>query len=298
MDDAPEGASQAWRDAIDRGRPAHADETPAPGRRRSLQPEDWVRVDELEDEATDAVARGRGADGGTAAGERSGIARPRRRARAVDVPDGDDESDASVREELLKAVGPVRVARYEQRIKDATRAFDAERFADAARILRKLAEDAPGSAAVRELNGLTLYRLGRWRPAIRELEAFRTLSGSTEQHPVLADCYRAVHQHEMVGELWEELRSASPSAALVTEGRIVYAGSQADRNDVRAAVQTLEHGFTLPKRPLVHHLRRAYALADAYERAGDVVRARELFGRVAVHDRRFADAASRSRALH
>jgi hypothetical protein len=47
----------------------------------------------------------------------------------------------------------------------------------------------------------------------------------------------------------------------------------------------------------VHHLRRAYALADAYERAGDVVRARELFERIAAHDRDFADVVRRSRAL-
>ena len=41
----------------------------------------------------------------------------------------------------------------------------------------------------------------------------------------------------------------------------------------------------MPKRPMTHHLRRAYALADAYERAGEVVRARELFVRVATTTR-------------
>jgi tetratricopeptide (TPR) repeat protein len=150
---------------------------------------------------------------------------------------------------------------------------------------------------VRELNGLTLYRLGRWRLAIRELEAFHMLTSSTEQHPVLADSYRAVNQHERVEELWEELRAASPSAELVTEGRIVFAGSQADRGDVRGAIRTLEHGFTLPKKPHVHHLRRAYALGDAYERAGDVVHARELFEAVARFDRDFADVVRRARSL-
>jgi tetratricopeptide (TPR) repeat protein len=289
-DEGGGGASQAWRAAMDERRAAEVADQGPPPRRRELQPEDWVRVDDIEDEATHAVERGRRA-GGEPTGR--GVRRP------IEPEDTDEaDGDGSARDELLKAVGPTRVARYEQRLKDASRAFDAERFGDAARILRKLAEDAPGSATVRELNGLTLYRLGRWRPAIRELEAFRSIAGSTEQHPVLADCYRAVNQHDMVAELWEELRAASPGAALVTEGRIVYAGSQADRGDVPGAVQTLEQGFTMPKRPLVHHLRRAYALADAYERAGDVVRARELFGRVAVHDRRFADAAQRARALN
>jgi tetratricopeptide (TPR) repeat protein len=273
---------------MDERRASEVEAASPPPRYRSLQPEEWVRVDELEDEAAHAVERGRRSSG-----------EPH---RARPVPEGDDRGEhggeGSVRDELLRAVGPTRVARYEQRLKDASRAFDAERFGDAVRILRKLSDDAPGSAAVRELHGLTLYRLGRWRPAIRELEAFRSISGSTEQHPVLADSYRAVHQHEMVNELWDELREASPNAALVTEGRIVMAGSQADRGDVAGAIQTLERGFNLPKRPKEHHLRRAYALADAYERAGDVVRARELFGRVATYDRRFADAATRARALH
>jgi tetratricopeptide (TPR) repeat protein len=284
MDEGGSGASVAWRDAMARDREV---EENTPARRQNFQPDEWERVDDdLEHEANDAVTRGRTPTG------------------VVDriVEDGDDElaetaERAQVRAELLKAVGATRVDRYEQRLKDASRAYKAERYQDALRILRKLADDAPSAAAVRELHGLTLYRLGRWRAAIRELEAFRTLTDSTEQHPVLADSYRAVHQHDMVRDLWDELRAASPGAALVTEGRIVMAGSQADAGDVSGAVRTLEQGFTFPKKPMEHHLRRAYALADAYERAGDVVRARDLFARIADHDRDFADVVRRSRAL-
>ncbi len=209
----------------------------------------------------------------------------------------DDTIEGSVRAELARAVGTAKVERYEQRLKDASRAFEAERFADALRMVKKLADDAPTAAAVRELYGLTLYRMGRWRNAAKELEAFRQLSTSTEQHPVLADCYRALGQHAKVIELWDELKSASPSAELVTEGRIVAAGSLADQRDVRGAIALLEQGFTFPKRPREHHLRRAYALADCYERAGDVVHARELFGKVAAVDPWFADAQARTRAL-
>jgi hypothetical protein len=284
------GASDAWRAAMARDREPEEQGGRPGDRRPSLQPDDWVRVDEIEDEATDAVARGR---------------RPARHAPARDRDAGSpvtgvDESEVvkgSVREELLRAVGSTRVARYEQRLKDATRAFNAERYADALRILRKLAEDAPSAAAVRELHGLTLYRLGRWRPAIRELEAFRTLTSSTEQHPVLADCYRAIRQYDQVEALWDELRQESPSAELVTEGRIVLAGAKADQGDVAGALHTLEQGFSFPKRPKEHQLRRAYALADAFERSGDVVRARELFERVASHDREFADVVRRAHAL-
>jgi tetratricopeptide (TPR) repeat protein len=245
----------------------------------------WVRVDDdIEEEATGAVARGRSR---TARGP----------ARRSSRPESQDVDEDSWQADIVKAVGGNRATRFTQRMKDASRAYDAERYGDASRMLRQLAEQAPGAAAVRELYGLTLYRMQRWRPAVRELEAFQTLSQSTEQHPVLADCFRALRQYDKVDELWAELRASSPSAELVTEGRIVYAGSLIDRGDVRGAVTTLEQGFSFPKRAQVHHLRRAYALADAYERAGEVVRARELFQRIAAEDREFADVVNRVRSL-
>jgi tetratricopeptide (TPR) repeat protein len=206
-------------------------------------------------------------------------------------------TDEDVRAELERAVGGARARRAGQRLREAGQAFDAERFADGARLLKPLATQAPGVASIRELYGLTLYRLGRWKAAIAELEAFRRLTGSTEQHPVLADCYRALRRWDEVEALWEELREASPSAPLVTEGRIVAAGAVADRGDLAGAVRLLGAGFRFPRRPQVHHLRRAYALADLEERVGDLPRARELFGRVAAVDPDFADVGRRLRAL-
>ena len=101
----------------------------------------------------------------------------------------------------------------------AGRAFQAERFADARTLLRPVVKEAPSLPEGRELMGLTLYRLGRWREAIDQLELFRELTDSTEQHPVLADCYRALGRLDDVEFLWEELGEASPSSEIVTEGR-------------------------------------------------------------------------------
>jgi tetratricopeptide (TPR) repeat protein len=277
IDEGGSGASATWRQVMDQARaeggegrdPRHLDE--------------WVRVDPVRDEASSAVARGRST----------------RRAQPAGGDDATEREELAeeIRRELATSVGSTRAPRLEQRLGDASRAFQAERYTDSARILRKLTEEAPGVAAARELYGLTLYRQGKWRPAIKQLEAFRLLTGSTEQHPVLADCYRAVGQDATVEELWDELRQVSPSAELVVEGRIVVAGMRADRGDLPGAIRLLEDGWRLPGRPQEHHLRRGYALADLYERAGDVARARQLFERLERVAPDFADVRQRRRAL-
>ena len=50
--------------------------------------------------------------------------------------------------------------------------------------------------------------------------------------------------------------------------------------------------------PHERHVRQWYMLADLYERAGDVPRARELFGRVVAADPELSDAAERLAGLH
>jgi tetratricopeptide (TPR) repeat protein len=238
--------------------------------------DEWVRVDEgVRGEAQRAVGR----------------ARPKDRAPA---PELDTDSAEG---ELRVALGPARAARAQKRLRDAARSFARGYDDEARRILKPLAKEAPGASAIRELYGLTLYRLGHYADAVVELEAFRQLTGATEQHPVLADSYRALGRHDEVQRLWEELRSASPSAELVTEGRIVMAGSLGDRGRMQDAIRVLSDRWRMPKRPQEHHLRRAYALADLYERAGDVPRAREMFRRVHAADARFGDVAKRVRAL-
>ena len=131
--------------------------------------------------------RGRGPGRGRGAVGRGRSARRERR-RAP----GPDDADARPTRPSGKAVSARSLEKAEQRLRDASRAFKRERFEEARKILRPLADAAPTAESVRELLGLTYYRLGRWKAAAAELEAFRDLSGSTEQHPVLADCYRAL----------------------------------------------------------------------------------------------------------
>jgi tetratricopeptide (TPR) repeat protein len=199
--------------------------------------------------------------------------------------------------ELVGVAGDRRAPKLEQQLMEAAHAYERERYQDAARMLRRLADVAPGSAAVRELHGLALYRVSRYAAAARELEAYRALSGEVDQHPVLADCYRAMRRWKKADELWTELRETSPSADLVAEGRLVAAGAKADRGDLRAAIALLEGGKPPKGKPKDRHVRTWYALADLYERAGEVPKALALFRRVVAVDAGFADAAERAASL-
>jgi len=199
--------------------------------------------------------------------------------------------------ELREAVAGERADRLVRRLANGVRAFEQDHFDEARRLLAPVATEAPTAASVRELLGLTYYRLGRWRQAVRELEAYAELSGSTSSAPALADAHRALGHHDRVWALWEEVRTASEDPAVVTEGRIVAAGSMADQGRLTDAIALLEKGRLSDKHPEDHHLRLWYALADLYERAGEVPRARDLFERVARHDPGLVDVVDRRRAL-
>lgn len=238
------------------------------------EPERWERVLDS-GESGSRPDRGRG--------------RTRRRASS---------SVRAIEEEIREAVGPRAAPAAASRFAEAAEAFDAGRWTDTWKAIRPLADEAPASPSVRELAGLSLYRLGRWKAAAGHLEAYRGVSGSTERNPVLADCYRALRRYRKVQELWDELRRASPSAELVVEGRIVAAGALADQERLADAIELMEGGPLRPRgSPASHHLRLWYALADLYERSGDTARARDLFARVTASDPDLADAAERLAAL-
>ena len=142
-----------------------------------------------------------------------------------------------------------------------------------------------------ELLGLSYYRQGKWREAIRELERFEELTGTVEQHPVLADCFRARGDYARVAALWIELGEGSPSAELVEEGAL------ADQGKVKDAIRMLETAPKAPKKLKIHHLRRWYALADLYERGGDLKRAKRLFTEIEAQSPGFGDVAQPVRVV-
>ena len=80
---------------------------------------------------------------------------------------------------------------------------------------------------------------------------------------------------------------------------MVAAGMLGDDGDLDGAISLLASGGAgrALRNPSPRHLRQWYALADLYERAGDLPRARELFMRVTRVDPDAYDASERLAAL-
>ena len=276
LGDAPKGsAAAAFRDAADK-----AEKDRAKKRARPSPSDEWVDEGPVRNEAAAAVRRG---------GKRVPPP-PSRRRPPKPVPE-------PVAAEIDRSAGPAWSGRVKDRLSEAVRAYEAERYQDAKRILQGLIERAPTSVAVRELLGLTYYRMGKWRDAIRELGAVELVSGSVDHHPVIADCHRALGHLDEVERLWDDLRRTGAGADVVVEGRIVYAGALADKGRLEDALRILEQGPVDVRKPHEYHLRLWYALAALLERAGNLPRARALFERVADAAPGYADVEDRLESL-
>jgi len=206
-------------------------------------------------------------------------------------------SNQDVNAKLRKILGSAEGQKAYKRLREADAFFQQDQFPEAKRKLTPLIKKAGKVSEIQELYGLICYRLNDYVNAAFSLEQFRSLAQSTERHPILMDCYRSENRWEDVKYLWGELADVSPGAATVAEGKIVYANSYADQGNYPKAINILEKGWRAPQRPQEHHLRKAYALADLYDRAGMSVKARELFGWINASSQNYLDASDRYKEL-
>ena len=269
------------------------------GASRPKAPAAWTRDDGApewqDDDATTSRGRSRSRRGTTATTAAS-------TAEAIAVLSGRSTLPPEIATEIRHAAD-IATARHKEHLVDraesAYGAYERGRFQDALRAIKPVADEAPSVAAVRELAGLAAYRCGRWRSAAGHLEAFGRLSDSAEHLPVLMDCQRALHKPKKVAALWAELRQSSPDPDVLAEGRIVAAASLADAGDLNGAIAMLSTAGASKalRNPSERHVRQWYLLADLYERAGDVPKAREYFERVFRSDPEAYDVAERLRGL-
>jgi tetratricopeptide (TPR) repeat protein len=174
---------------------------------------------------------------------------------------------------------------------DAGRAIDAERAASQAKAL------APRSGAVREVLGLALYRRGRFREALRELQAYRRLSGRVDQNHLIADAHRALGAPAKAVDAVREAMEARLPAEVRAEGVVVAGAALADMGRYEEALTLLRRFDRGDQVARPYDLRVWYVLADVLERAGRKRDAERVFRRILRHDPGAFDAADRAARL-
>ena len=158
----------------------------------------------------------------------------------------------------------------------AAKSFAAGRHGKALRDAEQAKELSPRDATIRELIGLSAYRLGRWEQALRELKTFRRLTGDTTHMPVEMDVLRALERPKDVEATWAGLQRIGGDKATRDEAKVVYGSFLLDRGEDRRAWQV-----SGPKRmgadPPESELRVWYVAARAAQRLGDLPTARKIY---------------------
>lgn len=195
--------------------------------------------------------------------------------------------------ELKQTARPGRAEQMMALVEKALHCFISEDYPRAAELAGQAKAHAARSGRVRELLGLSCYRSGRWREALRELLTYRRLTGSPDENHVIADCYRALGQADRALEVCAEVSPDKVTPEVWSETVIVAAATLADQGHLDAALAQLARTDLEPRQVEGHHLRLWYVLSDLQERAGRTEEARSGWERIYAEDPRFFDVAER-----
>ncbi|HVM12463.1 MAG TPA: tetratricopeptide repeat protein, partial [Actinomycetota bacterium] len=231
---------------------------------------------------------------------------PRERGRAgrSRTPKGQDQPRVhgplprGVAQEVRSLARPGKGEAAVRLLDEAVSALGRERPGDAAEAAAKAKSMAPRSGAVREVLGMALYRTGRFREALTELQAYRRLTGRLDQNHLIADCHRALGSPEKaVAPAREAATSPRLPEEVRAEAAVVGASALADLGRFDEALSLLRRhpGSGDVARP--HDIRVWYVLADVLERSGRRQDAVREFRRILRHDPEAYDVAERLAAL-
>jgi Flp pilus assembly protein TadD len=168
----------------------------------------------------------------------------------------------------------------------ASEAFADGQYHVAVRKAEHAKDLASRDVTVREILGLSAYRVGDWQTALRELRTYRRLSGETTHMPVEMDSLRALDRPEDVEAAWLEFRKLGGGPAVKKEARVVYASHLIDEGDLAGAAALAGS----PKRsadPWPEDLRLWYVAARIAALQGDRTKARGLADEIVLVDPSF-----------
>lgn len=195
--------------------------------------------------------------------------------------------------ELRDTTRPGQADRASALVAKALQAFLEGDYRRAASLAADAKVFAQRSPRIRELLGLALYHSGDFKEALRELQAFKRMSGSLEQNHLIADSYRAVGRPEKAIEVTGEVHPKDVSEEVWTELLIVAASTLADGGDFERALSYISRGEFQPKEVQPHHLRLWYVRAELLEKAGKETQAKALWERIAREEPDFFDVSDR-----
>jgi tetratricopeptide (TPR) repeat protein len=153
---------------------------------------------------------------------------------------------------------------------------------------------APRSASVREVLGLALYGMDRYREALTEMQAYRRMSGRADQNHIIADCLRAVGRPDRAVPLAEEaLAARGVPLQAKTEAVIVAASALADQGKFDQALGLLRRIRTRDDVAGPEVVRVWYVTGDILAKAGRPQEAVREFRKIMRHDAAAFDVAER-----
>jgi tetratricopeptide (TPR) repeat protein len=177
---------------------------------------------------------------------------------------------------------------------DAVELLERGRPAAAAARAQEAKTLSPRSGAVRELLGMSFYQAERYREALRELQAYRRITGRADQNHLIADSHRALGAPEKAIELAQEaLRIRAVPDESRAEAAIVGASALADLGRYDEGLALLRSFPTRQTAVRPFDLRVWYVAGDLLERAGRKREAAAEFRLVVRHDAGVFDAAER-----
>lgn len=144
---------------------------------------------------------------------------------------------------------------------------------------------------------MTFYRLARYREALRELQAYRRLTGRADQNHLIADCHRALGAPQKALPLVREALDARIGAEARAEAAVVGGAALADMRRYEEALTLLRRFDRGGDAARPQDLRVWYVMADVLERAGRSLEAARVFRRILDHDPNAFDASDRLAAL-
>ena len=153
---------------------------------------------------------------------------------------------------------------------------------------------SPRSSSVREVLGLALYGQARYADAVKELKAYKRISGRNDQNHVIADSLRGIGRPGDAIPLADEaLRDKTVSNEVKAEAVIVAASALADERRYAEALAYLGRAKTRSDVAEPYTLRLWYVKGDILARAGRDEEAATEFRKVVRHDASAFDAAER-----